>query len=850
MATPLLWKNSRRYLLRHPLLIGLSILGVALGVAVVVSIDLANTGARQAFELSAETVTGRATHQVVGTAEGLDEAVYRRLRLDLGLRDAAPVVEGFARAPAYAGRTFQILGIDPLAEAPFRPYTGGVDSDLDLSAFVARPATALLARPTAAELGLAIGDTLALRVGGVDRQLRLVGLIEPGDERSARAIDNLLVVDVATAQELFGRPGRLSRIDLLVPDGAAGAALLRRLEAVLPAGVEVARSSARTETVEQMTRAFNLNLTALSLLALVVGMFLIYNTMTFSVVQRRALVGRLRALGVTRREVFTLILGEALVIGVVGTALGLLLGLVLGRGLVQLVTQTINDLYYVLRVRTLSLSPWTLAKGVALGLGATLLATLPPAREATNAPATTVLRRSQEESRARALLPRLALGGGLLAVLAAVLVLLPGRSIALSYLGLLCVLLAFALATPAVLVFCAKALRPVMGWFFGILGRMAARGVVTTLSRTAVAVAALMIAVAATVGVGVMVDSFRETVQVWLGYSLQADVYAQPPSLVFRRSDASLAPEVVDLLKTAPGVAGAYSVQTIRVTADDGRTDLVAIDQGPKTPNTFRFKKGDPEAVWRDFDGGDLVIVSEPYSYRYGVAVGDSVRLQTDRGARTFPVRGVFYDYGSDLGVVLMSRATYERYFDDPGVAGLALYAAPGQDVDALVRRLRQRVADRQEVLIRSNRALRQASLDVFDRTFTVTIVLRLLAVLVAFVGVLSALMALQLERAQELAVLRANGLTPRQVWPYVTMQTGLMGLIAGLLSLPLGLALAYVLIYVINKRSFGWTLQVAVAPEVLAQAVGLALLAALLAGLYPAWKMARANPALALREE
>ena len=836
--------------MRHPVLIGLSVLGVALGVAVVVAIDLANTSARQAFDLSTETVTGKATHQVIGAGQGVEEAVYRDLRVDMGVRAAAPVVEGFVRAPAYPGRSFQVLGIDPLAEAPFRPYTGGVDAGFDLSQFITRPQTGLMARPTAVDLGLALGDTLALRVGGVERTLTLVGLMEPGDERSARAMDNLLVVDVATAQELFDLEGRLSRIDVLIADDEHGAAMLARLEAGLPDGVEIVRSTARTETVEQMTRAFNLNLTALSLLALVVGMFLIYNTMTFSVVQRRSLVGRLRALGVTRREIFTLILGEALLIGLIGTAIGMLLGVVLGRGLVQLVTQTINDLYYVVQVRALSLSPWVFAKGVALGVGATLLATLPPAREATTTPAHTVLRRSQEETRLQSRLPKLALSGLLLGVVAMILLLLPGRSIIVSYAALLCVLLAAALVTPAAVVFFARVLRPVMGRFFGILGRMAARGVITTLSRTTVAIAALMIAIAATVGVGVMVDSFRETVQVWLSFSLQADVYVQPPSMVFRRNDATLDPGLVEQLTNAPGVAGAYSVQTVRVTSSEGRTDLVAIDQGSQTRRAFRFKQGDQEEVWAGFQGRDLVIVSEPYSYRYGVTVGDTLTLQTGRGPHRFAVRAVFYDYGSDLGVVMMGRATYDRYYDDPGVAGLALYAAPGQDVDALVQRLRQQVEGEQEVIIRSNRALREASLDVFDRTFTVTIVLRLLAVMVAFVGVLSALMALQLEQARELAVLRANGLTPRQLWRYVTMQTGLMGLMAGLLSVPLGLTLASILIYVINKRSFGWTLQVDIAPEILLQAILLALVAAVLAGLYPSWKMARANPALALREE
>jgi putative ABC transport system permease protein len=291
-------------------------------------------------------------------------------------------------------------------------------------------------------------------------------------------------------------------------------------------------------------------------------------------------------------------------------------------------------------------------------------------------------------------------------------------------------------------------------------------------------------------------------------------------------------------------------VRSARVTTSEGRVDLVVIDPAPEAQESFRFKKGSPNSVWATFSGGDFVIVSEPYSYKYDVAVDDTVTIETDHGPRRFPVRAVFYDYGSDLGVVMMSRATYDRHFDDPFVSGLALYASPGQDVDQVISNLRARIGDRQELLIRSNRTLRDASLEVFDRTFTVTIVLRLLAVLVAFVGVLSALMALQLERARELAVLRANGLTPRQVWRFVTMQTGLMGFISGILAIPLGLVLAYGLIFVINRRSFGWTLQIEISPWILVQAVILAIIAALLAGLYPSWKMAKANPATALREE
>ena len=843
----LLNRSSFRYLLQHPWLMGLSVLGVALGVAVVVAIDLANVSAERAFELSAQTVAGKATHQIVGAAGDLDDDVYRRVRIDASYRTSAPVVSGYATLER-SDRTFQLLGVDPFAEGPFRPYVGE-PSELDLNTFVGQRRTALVAAPTAEELGLAVGDTLRLRLEGVEEQLRLVGLMQPDNERSRRAMESLIVVDIATAQNLLDLRGQLSRIDLILPDGEQGDRVRERIQQVLPEGARIQRSEARTETVEQMTRAFNLNLTALSLLALVVGAFLIYNTMTFSVVQRRPLIGRLRALGVTRREIFRLVLGEAALIGVVGTGIGILLGIVLATGLVQLITQTINDLYFVLTVRELTISPFTLAKGALLGLGTTLGAALAPAREATQAPVSVVLQRSATEASTRKMIPRLALGGVVLGGLGAALLMIPSRSIIISYSALLGIIIAAALLTPAAIVAGARVLRPLLGRVVGVIGRMATRGVVTALSRTSVAIAALMIAIAATVGVGIMVDSFRGTVESWLNYSLQADVYVQPPSLVFRRSTSTLEPALVDTLTSTAGVGATYSVRRVDVQAEVGPTELVAIDPGPNTPDVYRFKSGDPEAIWPRFRSEDMAIVSEPYAYRYGLSVGDSLRLQTDRGERSFPIRGIFYDYASDLGVAVMSRTSYDRYYDDPGVSGIAVDAAEGQDVDALIDRLRARTQGMQEVFIRSNVGLREASLRIFDRTFTITAVLRLLAIIVAFIGVLSALMALQLERSRELAVLRANGMTPGQLGEYVTLQTGVMGLLAGLLAIPLGYALAYVLIFVINKRSFGWTLQLEVAPEILLQAVAIGLVAAVLAGLYPAWSMSQANPADALRE-
>jgi putative ABC transport system permease protein len=876
---PLLWRASLRHLGRHPWQIGLAVLGVALGVAVVVAVDLATASATRAFTLATEAVTGRATHQVTGGPTGLPDDAYARLVL-AGIGPAAPVVEDYVSATSPDGerRLLHLLGVDPFSEAPFRPYLSGLGTGeggtaIDLGPLLTRPGAGLLPAGTARELGVAAGGTLAVTLGGkASRKIEVavVGLLEPRDERTRRALADLLVVDIATAQELLGRTGgagaagsdtgRIDRIDLLLPEGAPGSdeseRLLARARAVLPPGAEIQPAAARAESNQEMTRAFRLNLTALSLLALVCGVFLIYNTITFSVVQRRTLLGTLRALGVTRGQVFGLVLGEAAAVAVAGTVLGLLAGILLGQGLVRLVTQTLNDLYFVVAVRGVAIAPSSLLKGAAVGLAATLLAALAPALEATAAPPRAVLSRSALEARFRRALPLAGgLGAGLLA-LGALLLALPGGLLP-AFAGLFGVILGFALLAPAATVLLARLLRAPMGALFGVLGRMAAGGVVATLSRTAVAVAALVIAVSVTVGVGVMIRSFRGTVDRWLEGSLRADLYVSAPSRGGGfTGGVTLDPNLAARAAALPGVARVQGIRRAELRGGPGgQTRIVAIDfqsQAQIQSHGVELQQGDPDEAWPAVLAGRAVLISEPLSRRRRLAVGDHLDLRTARGPRRFRIAGIYTDYASDQGLVMMNRPVYAALWNDPGLSGFSLTLDPGADPDAVLAALRRNLAQAgaPAVSIEPNRALKAGAMAVFDRTFRVTGVLRLLAGLVAFIGVLAALLALQLERARELGVLRANGLTPAQVWKLVTAQTGLLGLAAGLLSLPVGLTLAAVMIYVINRRSFGWTIQMEVPPQVLAEAVLLALAAALLAGLYPAWKMARTSPALALREE
>jgi putative ABC transport system permease protein len=856
-----LLKTGLRYLLRRPLQSILCILGVALGVAMVIAIDLANGSAARAFELSTETVAGRATHQIVGSGAGLDEAVYRRLKVELGVREAAPVVESYAIAVELDQQPLRVLGVDAFAEAPFRSYLGQGNAPLrqnDLTDFFVRPDALLIGQETAARYGLRLGDALTLRAGDARRTMRIAGILNPADERSRRALDGLAIVDISTAQELFNMAGRLSHIDLIADERTeVGRALLDRIRAVLPPGAAIVKPSARSQSVESLTDAFRLNLTALSLLALVVGMFLIYNTITFSVVQRRPIIGTLRCLGVTQAEVFRQVLLETLLLGAIGGVLGIGLGILLGRGAVGLVSQTINDLYYTVNVRSVDVDPWTLVKGFGLGLAASLLAALAPAYEATSIPPITALRRSAGEQRVRWLLPRVALAGLVMLAIGAAMLLL-SRALVVNLGGIFFVLIGLALASPMATIGLMGALQPLLDRLAGLVGRLSARGVVNAISRTAIAIASLMVAVSVIIGLQSMINSFRTTVESWLDASLTADVYVAPPATGINASNATIAPSVVADFEALPDVS---DVTLFRRVSVDFRTadaeyrpaSLLAIRSNrERSARTFVWTLRPADGLWASMAGQDEVQVSEPFANKYGITPQNNrLLLRTDQGERAFQVVAVYYDYASDAGVIVMRHETYRRYWEDAQISSLALYVNPARvsDLGAFVDQLRRRFAGR-DLVISANRELRADALAIFERTFTITGALNLLATVVAFIGVLSALMALQIERTRELGMLRANGMTLRQLWHMTLLETGLMGGTAGLLAMPTGFLLALILVYIINLRSFGWTIRLDLQWETFAQAMGVAVISALLAAIYPMLRLGKLEIARAIREE
>jgi putative ABC transport system permease protein len=840
-SVSLLHRSSWGYLRRHPWQTGLMGLGIALAVAMVVAVDVANSSARRAFALTLESVTAGASHQILGGPSGIDERIYTSLRTDLGFRSSAPVIRGRVRVQ---GRTLILLGTDPFSEVALN----GVQPDsLALADAKVRinPIRVLLQQPsvvlsqqTAQQLGLKSSESFNLDIDGAIKSVVLAATFEAENPAAA---EGLVFADMSTAQWLLGRFGVIDSIDLHLQNDE-----VEPLREWLPAGLTLIDTGNRQQGLMQMSAAFHHNLTAMSLLALLVAALLIVNTVTFSVLKRRTSLGILRSLGVTRSELIRLICIETLIVAVVFGVLGCAFGVALGQVLVRFVSGTISDLYFHLHVTAFLLDYRSIAKGFVLGLGTAFISSLVPAWEAGKSLPVQVLQRSVVESGWHRRLPWMLLFGAVLAALGSAWLQWPSGSLWGGFAALGLQVVGFCLCIPALLMLLVKLIMAVFGYGFGISTRMAVRGIARGVSRSGLAVAALALALSVTVGVGVMIGSFRQTVIHWLEQSLQGDMHIS----VRNRNTQSVPADLIDDLRHSAEVFQLRQIRRTLVETQFGPLRLMAVASPTPlvTPELIMASEANWQTRLQEDEG---VMISETLAYHRSLSSGDSITLLTDVGEKTFSVLGVFYDYTSSRGLLLMDDQVYRQWWRDQRVTAISLSRPPNVSAELWHQRVAERLVPYSETLQwHSSEGIRALSLALFDRTFTITQALRLLVIVVAMVSIISALLALQLERQQQYALLRAMGMKPGQLMAMVLTETGLMGLVAALLAMPMGVVMADVLIDVINRRSFGWSIQFYWAWETFLQAFALGILSALVAGLYPAWRAARLQPANGLREQ
>jgi putative ABC transport system permease protein len=856
---------ARSHMVERPVRTAMTVLGIALGVAVSVAIRTANVEVLRSFEEAVLTVAGRTTLQVSGGELGLDERVIRLLRSQPGVISASPVLQQQAQVAEgpHRGKSLVVMGLDLLeaaGERNFRLETeAGAEPTLDP---LLEPNAVFIGARLAAEWSLSAGSELELLVGASPHRLVVRGVVE-SDSGVRTAWEHLAVMDIAAAQALFGSVGRLDRIDLITDPARPVEEIAAGIEPLLPPPLTIHRPARRNEQVERMVRAFQLNLATLSGVGLLVGLLLVYNTIAYSVVRHRREIGVLRALGLSRPGVMTLFVGEAAAMGVAGGVAGSVFGVVLARQLVSLLSRTVSDLYAPVRAAAEGLSllePALLVEGGLFGLVVAVLGALAPSWDASRtAPARALAPGEYEDEQAFRAGPLAWFGGGCL-VLAG----------ALAWPGPVGGLPIFGYASAFFLLLSLSCLAPLLVYGVGravtgretparrrvgALGLIAAEQIARAPGRNAITVSALMIGIAIMIGVGIMIQSFRQTVDEWINQTVMADLVVATPGWLAGEESGMQAKRMplawVDRVATVPGVAAVDTYRDLTVELAGRPVSLVSRDLRVHAARSrYLFMEGDSAAVLARTVAAKGIVISEVLAGRLGLREGSLLTLMTPAGERSFPVIGVFYDYATDGGKLVMDRSLYRTLWDDDTTTVIAVYVAP--DADAAV--VRQRLADTMmrvgRVALITNAEIKREILAIFDRTFAVTYALEFIAVAIALLGIVNTLLTSVLERQREMATLRAIGASAAQIRRLVLWEGLYMGLLGACLGVAGGVLLSFLLIHVINKQSFGWTIHFQFPAWLVGEGVVLALGAALIASYAPALWAARQPVVDGLRYE
>jgi putative ABC transport system permease protein len=835
-----------RHARRHWVLAVLNIFAVALGVAVYVAISIANGSAARSFEASVDVVAGKAQLEVRGA---LNDSLLPAIQQTPGVHAATPVIEQLATLRDYPGEYLRLLGIDVFTNEPFRTFEIGSDSQsFSLDRWLADPSGIAVSDEFADSHHLKPGDKLTLIIDSRPRDFTILFLIPMRNAVAGASGVPIAAMDIGWAQEAFGMRGRLSSVQIRLDDPAQAEAVSARLSKLVPPDVTVEAPRQRSLQIEKMLGAFQLNLTAMSLVALLVGTFLIYNTIFASAARRRVEVGILRSLGVTRGEVRALFLGEALIFGVLGIAAGIVGGAALAEGLTGSVARTVSSLYVLISIGSPDWSAMPLASATGLGIASVLAGAWIPADDAARADPVAALDHGARMDRFQhGHIGRWNWLGIALLCAAAICCAgaLHGVGAWLSFAASFFVLVGFAFFAPGV----SAVLGRVAALARQTQLRMAAENLSRTIHRSGITVAALACAVAMMIGVSVMIFSFRNSVDAWIGRGIVADLYVAPAANEVIGLHSFIPSDLIPTLEADPAVRAVDTYREVTARTEAGDTVEIGAVRGADRRN-LQFLGGGNQQKMRDFfSGQDAVIVTESFAHRYSVAAGDVLKIRTPSGIAPLQIAGIYYDYTSDRGLIMINRPVFDRWWHDAGVNSAAVYLKPGADTAAAIQRIRARWGG-QGLIIYTNAALRDRILTVFDQTFAVTGVIKVIAVIVAIVGIFLALTALVIEREREIGILRAIGASRGQVRGLLLSEAALLGAVASALGIAAGMALAMVLTWVVNKAFFGWTIQLQWPWLTMATTPLWIILAAMLAALGPAWQAGRVKIAASIREE
>ena len=843
---------SWRHLRRHRLRTSLTFLGIVLGVAVIVAIAIVNRTLISSFQRTIEMVAGKAVLQVSNGESGVREAIFPVIRDTEGVKDAAAAVEGFLPVIGFKGERLFIYGVDFLADFSIRDhqFVGdpfGLESALD---FIARPDSIALTESLSRRLSLPVGAKITLATSRGSRSYTVHALLK--EQGTAKVFGgSFALMDLPVGQIAFGKEGKLDVVDLTIEEGERIETVRNRIQQRLQGVAQVDRPQERGAQIESLLTSFRVGLFFVSLVALFVGFFLIYNTVSVSVIQRKREIGTLRCLAMTRRRILALIMMEALIVALLASLVGVVAGVLLAQGALLSVGQSVSNLFLQIDLAksTLTLSEFLLA--LASGLGVSILAALYPAWEATQVTPLESYRQAAWSPRSQGVFRATVLGILLLVLSPALLFISPAGlgevgKFTLGVGAMLIFLLGLSFLAPLFILVWVKLLwrflvrLPLLSWNEG---RLASDGLRRSPIRAGITIATLIISLAAIFTIAAFVHSVRGSLLSWVDQMVTADLIVSSGARTAGPMNVPLKEDLAPGLKTLPGVQVLDLYRLIRSTYQ-GKPILIESfsAQASAAVRKLPMAEGDGKKALQQMAAGEGVIVSESFRSKFGKRLGDTIQLPTPSGLTPFKVIGVYIDYSSDAGSVLIDRSLYKKIWQDELVDAFDLWLAPGGDQESVIRKIKEDYGEKYQLFVSTHKELRNAVVNIMEQSFVVNYAVEVVAVIVAIFSVINTLLASVLDRTREIGVLRAIGATQSQLRRMILAEAGWIGFLGGILGLIAGTVMSYHHVVYNTKLLTGWTFQYYYPFGFAFLCLILAVALCLLAGYVPA-KQAAATP-------
>ena len=836
--------------------------GICLGVATMVSIDLVNQSVLNSFQDSINRLTGRAALQISGGEAGFPETMLERVQKVLGVEYAVPMIETNATLVGGTESPLMILGVDVLQDNQVRDYSI-TDESADIPdplLFLARPDSILLTRAMAEREGIKIDQEIRLQTVAGLKTFKVRGLLNP-DGPARVAGGDIAIMDVYAAQLAFGKEGRIDRIDVSFQPGETLDPMKERIRAALPEGYYVDTPAGRTRQVELMLGRFSKSMSLISFMAMFVGMYLIYNAVSISVVQRKKEIGILRALGTLRGQIVALFLGETLVLAAVASLLGIGLGVLFAKGAVGLVAQSVTEIYLKTSVTELTFSWAHLAKDVALGMLASLVAAMVPALASTRITPISAIRAlpyvenglllSRRTERLAALLVAVALALLIVYRVAAPTSFL--REGAIIGCAALFLLLGISLATPFFLQRVMPLFYQLIATRSGPVNRLAGLNLERNVGRNAVAAAAIFFSIALFVSSANLMHSLRQSMIVYIDSIIRADLLISSghPLATGGSPNVPMPMAMLPEIEKLPGVLSAEPFRKGYLNYDGRRILLEIFDVARRLEYCpGLIARGSRADMLRLLPNQDYVVVNEGFAAKYRLKPGDSLLLPTPNGPVRFGVAAIIVSYSSDSGIVWMDIHTYQQHWQDRVADMFEARVAPGATIAAVREAILARFGRERKLFVLPAQEFKEEVFKMIDRSFVVTNAVNTITLIIAAFGIVVTLLASVLERTREIGILRSIGMQRRQIAGIVIVESALLGAVGGVLGSATGILIGWIGFEGLFRQDYGASMTYHIHYAAIGWALLLAIGIAALAGLYPATRAAKTNIVEALSYE